>query len=85
MQRSVATDEKVDNPIEPPVQYLEASDVARVLELSYSGVYALVQSGALKPAGVTLRGVRLFLAVQVEELRALRQSRREGRSALVGA
>ena len=52
--------------------YLETSDVARVLLMSYSGVRWIVATGRLLPAAVTTRGTRLFAPVDVEALRISR-------------
>lgn len=59
--------------------FLEASDVARELGLSYSGIYAMVQSGTLKPVALTKRGIRLFSEEDVAILKALREARQEER------
>lgn len=53
-----------------PTLYMEMSDVARALGLSYSGVYALVMAGRLRPDALSVRGVRYFLPATVEAFRA---------------
>jgi hypothetical protein len=58
---------------------LEASDVARELNLSYSGVRVVVGNGKLAIYAVTRRGVKLFKAKDVEALKRARKADREGR------
>jgi hypothetical protein len=55
-----------------PTLLLETSEVARALGLSYSGVYALIVAGHLRPDAVTGRGLRLFLPSTVQALKNAR-------------
>jgi hypothetical protein len=63
---------------------LEASDVARILGLSYSGFYVIVKAGKLEPAYVTPRGLRLFIPEAVELFRAQREQAKRNRARAEG-
>lgn len=62
--------------------FLQSADVGKRLGLSSRMVRELVARGALQPAGMTLRGHRLFLEEDVQRLREVRmrqaQQRRRG-------
>jgi hypothetical protein len=58
---------------------LEMSDVARLLEISYSGLYMIVKAGKLEPAYVTPRGLRLFEPNMIERFRQQREEQKQAR------
>jgi hypothetical protein len=73
----------------PQDGYLLCSDVARELGIGADAVRALVKSGRIKPATVTVSGTRLFTRAIVDaeisrrrdEERKRRASRKQGKSA----
>lgn len=71
----------MSTPLDPqadtlPTEFLEISDVARLLGIEARSVTRRVQAGLLPIAATTPRGTRLFRRADVEALRARAGERR---------